>query len=863
MKHSTVWIKQAVLLLLPLWAGVAVSAHAGEPDDPAPCLLVDSGYTPATGGWGATHFSSLQNALSALREDGTIFVAAGTYAVPSLRVGLGVKIAGSGSGATVFQPSESVTSNGWWNVLETGSLSLRGCTLQVASNQCAEAAVAIRSCGTLDVQECAILLPADCRAIESARTATASHNYWGLATPEFCGLFDTGRVIHEPWYVDSKLTELVFADGVANVDGALAVSSGKTLSVDTVNLAPGASLNVDGGALSVAELNMDASSSIAVSDGEVLFQTSEGETSVAGTFTLYDSMGSMFIENDTTFSGDTLALVSHIAVSDGVAVRVAGSLVLDGCVVDCADEGGSYLFEVLDGAAFQMARTEMADCASLGISNAVATVQSCTFMDSSIQISTAASGVRFFHNVLLGNSQLHDAGTDTVLTVDGWANVDNISNTWNRIALDWRGENLPVGRTLSQEGLFVQPGDQVELQIDLSSLSMPVSGCEMLLGYNGTYFTNGTFALESPWDFNIFEEWSLEGGDPVFGKIDSGIGLGMSAPREGISADGAVATVSMQAREREGQTMFYFRPQINESWETRLASDTNGYSGVYLAPFTENSRTVTVDGTPPSMHSFSGFQDQDGASVDVFDPSNKTFQGSVLITMQASDELAGLIDPELSVVERNGAQASYSPTLLTAMESGGGMLWLWNLPITPSMESGIYDVVGIVADRSGNAVTNAATLEISTTEVLVNVDRQVAPVNPFDEWVRITPLDAALDELPSDDYLLAFDNSGHASVRLEGLPHETAYLRVKGATTLSRVQPVAFNVNMQATVEFSGAAALLCGDLTGDNAININDYGVVRYYWLTAESSADINKDGAVNITDYGIIRFNWLELGE
>ncbi|VGO22242.1 hypothetical protein SCARR_04324 [Pontiella sulfatireligans] len=852
--------------MLPLiWAGWTVSAEASLPEcdcaAPAGCYYVDGSYTPSSEGWGVSRFSSVEDAVLAMVDGGTIHVASGIFTIPPMEVEQDIEVVGAGASFTVFQPLEPVTSNGWWRV-QGGGLTLRDCMLSVASNQCEAAAVAIKSVGMFGMHQCALSLPAGCRAISTEQSVEADHNHWGGPLPEFGLLIDTNQVFFEPWFEDSALTKLAFSDGIADLRSSFAVSGGETLGVNTLILDEGITLDVQGGSLRMAELAMAASASIVVTGGEVVFQTSEGETTVAGSFTLYDSMGSMFIENDTEFSGDTLALVSHIVVSDGVTLRVSGSLILDGCAVDCATEGGSFDFVVADGADFKMSRTQMSGCGNLAVSNAVMEIQSCVFLDTPVDITAQAIGVRFFHNVMMDGAVLVDSGAGTVTEVDEWGNVADISTVKNMFSLDMSDENLPAGRTLDGEGLFIQPGDNFDLLLNLSGLNVPVSGCEALLGYNGSFFTNGILELVAPWEFNIAESWSFEAGDPLFGEIDSGVGLGMSAPREGTVADGAVAHVTMQAQAKEGDTVFYFRPQINELWDTRLASDTNGISGTYLVPFTMNSEAVTVDGTPPSVHGFDGFQDQYGVSMDVFDPLIQTLQGSVLITLEASDALSGLVDPNLVIQQRTDPEIQLSPTLLATSNWVVGTLWIWALPVTPTVPSGIYDVFAVVADRSGNTVTNAATLDIRTAEIEVNIDLQVTTGNSFEEPVSLTFLDVNFQELLVDERSLVFTD-GQAAALLQDIPLETAFLRAKGATSLSRVQPVSFDANMQGLVDFSGEAALLCGDLNGDNAINISDYGIVSYYWLSSEPFADVNHDGAVNITDYGIIQFNWLQQGE
>ena len=672
----------------------------------------------------------------------------------------------------------------------------------------------------------------------------------------------TGAVTVEPWFTDSALTTLTFTGGAASLSENFVVEDGITLDVDEVTLSAGASLQVYNGTLRLAELNMDPASEVVVVDGSIILETSAGETEVAGTFTLYDAMGSMYIENDTEFSGDTLALVSHIGISDGVTVQVSGSLVLDGCTVNCVDQGGSYFWDVLPGADFKMARTEMEGCFSFLIKNDGTDIQSCTFDGTLIQVLAIASDTKIFHNVFLNSAQVFDAGLDTITNTDGWGNVGALSNAWNQLALEWTTNGLPNGRTLDAEGLFVQPGDSIDARVDLSSLSMPVSGCELLLGYNAGYLTNGILALEMPWEFDIYEDWSLQSGDPLFGQLDAGIGLGLTAPQEGLSSNGSVATVSFETTGKEGETLFYFRPQLDEPWHTRLASDTNGMSGTFLEPFSLNSQLLVVDGTKPEILSFSAFQDQGVAPVDVFAATNVTLEGTVLISLEASDQLSGLIDEPILMLTHQISAAELTPVLIASSNTASSTIYSWAVIMDGATETGVYDVSSIAQDRSGNMAVSAATLELVAPSATVELELQVPLSGSLNRQVTYSALSASMDELIQWQQNEEFIN-GSVVTELTSLPPDTAFIRVKAEKTLSRVQPVVFNASMHSLVNFTGTSNLLGGDLNEDNKVNVLDYFMVSSFWNTATDTADVDGDGQVNTIDYSVISFNWLLLGE
>jgi len=59
-------------------------------------VWVDDDFTPATPGWGTTHFDNIQDGIDAVASLGTVHVAGGTYA-ESIILKVGVQVLGAGS----------------------------------------------------------------------------------------------------------------------------------------------------------------------------------------------------------------------------------------------------------------------------------------------------------------------------------------------------------------------------------------------------------------------------------------------------------------------------------------------------------------------------------------------------------------------------------------------------------------------------------------------------------------------------------------------------------------------------------------------------------------------------------------------
>jgi hypothetical protein len=80
---------------------------------------------------------------------------------------------------------------------------------------------------------------------------------------------------------------------------------------------------------------------------------------------------------------------------------------------------------------------------------------------------------------------------------------------------------------------------------------------------------------------------------------------------------------------------------------------------------------------------------------------------------------------------------------------------------------------------------------------------------------------------------------------------------------------VSLDPDCQGVVNFTGAAQLRGGDITGDNVVNLADYSSLVSHWLDVVSStpaaavADMNGDGVINILDYVILGTNWFTTGD
>ncbi len=725
---------------------------------------------------------------------------------------------------------------------------------------------------------------ADCRlagntvhAIENTvagLVVSATPDWWGAAdgpSGEGPGSGDavSVNVTYDPWWADEAMTTLVYEDdGTIDEDGE--VAGDETVTVPgTLTVAAGTTLVVRG-RLEAGRLDLEAGASIEVIDGELVLGTGDGGThTIAGTFTVYNSFGSVAIAGDTEFSGSTLFLISDIHVADGVTLTVSGSLVLDGCVVDCADAGGRFALEVASGGALTMERTHLAD-ADLTLSGSGALVRNNRLADVAVTVAGGAADNAVYHNVFEGTTALTDSGSATVTSLDQWGNVASLAATVNDLGLDLAAP-ADAGRTLEGGNVYVQPGDVVVIDLAVEALGEKIQGVEAMLGFNTEYFNAGgasSLGAVAPWEYELHNVWTSAG---LYGKVDTAIGLGIAYPDpEGTRDDGPVAQVALETLAREGVTMFYFRPRLSgdsPSVDTRLTAAPAG-SPHYLAPFTLNSGMITIDGTDPSADTFTASQVQEAGTADVFTSGVITVQGTVVFTVDAYDGLAGLTTagPEVELVLQSNPAVTLTPTQLgSAPVTVGAETWTrytYGLEIHASTANGVYDATVTVADRSGNTTVLSDTLEVNKNQVAVSVELEGAVAGPFTRDVVLKATDAGGTVLQTWTRTLTF-TGGTATDTLVDVDGAVVALSAKTAWTLRVKVASVPDGDGQATADFTGADLLPGGDVNGDNAVNMLDFARLRYFWYTAASETDIDGSGATTASDFAILQSNWYTAGD
>ncbi len=645
------------------------------------------------------------------------------------------------------------------------------------------------------------------------------------------------------------------------------VTSSGSLQVGELEVAPGATLIVEGGEL-------------VIGDG----------SKISGNFTIFNSFGSWDINGDTTFEiGQSLALITdiHVAAGKTLTVNGGGELLLDGCVIDSQTPGSPYFIEVEDNGLLTLVRSVVSD-ARINIdtlsSSVPANFRSRVF-DNSFTASDieASADSKVYHN-------LFDAGTNGAANtdlsaafsaVDGWSNVTSAAALQNKCSLEFAAPVNPT-RTLDAGNLFVQSTDPVVLDMKVASLGAnTVIAAEALLGYNSNLLTlvspTPAVSPESGWSV-IVDDDSIDG---ALGLVDSAVGLNLVGPgNDGISADTTIAKVNFTA-DAPGITVGFFRAQTNGEFnpdgsflkDTRLTKSALGVPS-FLSSFTANSGELVIDDQDPTIATpaVSGTQVQPSVltPVDVLAPASRVLRNGtpVILTFTATDAgLAGLdaldASDDLVLTADNGVTVLNSSNYtVSASESLGVVTYTVTLTVPVTATTGTYAVEATVLDRSGNQSAEALLGSfVIANEAIATV--QLQSFGATTRNVTFVATNGGGSVLATWTKTITNFSGGIGSVALENVPAGTAAISAKTAWTLRSKVPASFSPEGVGAVSLTGGDLLKAGDLTGDNVVNTLDYSVLRFNWLTINATADVTGDGIVNTGDYNPLQANFYTVGD
>jgi hypothetical protein len=721
-----------------------------------------------------------------------------------------------------------------------------------------------------------------------------AYNYWGAAdgpggqaAGSGGGLTGAGSFVHEPFYTDFAMTSLDYGSSV--LTGETIVGAGESITGAELNLSSGAVLRIgEGGRLAVDLLVMPAGTSVIVRRGEAfvgkiemaagaVLDVVDGDLSldptgdgsyhtIAGSFTFFNCLGSLWINGNTSFAGATLGLASDIHVLPGSTMLVTGSLTLDGCRLESS---GTFSLLVNSGATLKMSRCGVKG-AAVSLVGSDVTLRNNIFNASSVTCFSTVNGAAIYHNVFNGGLGLLNIlpGAAVTTSVEGWGNVASGSAVVNELRLNFRPPGDPT-RTLDADGnLYVQPGDALDVGLDVGKLNTRTQAVEALLGFSTDYLSFDALLPSNDWSNGLYE--SADETETV-GLFDTAVGLGFAMPDpNGTTTAGPVADIRMLAQTMEGRTRVFFRTKNagdNPFIDTRLTVSSGGVPSYKEYPFTSNTPTLTVDGTEPVFTpGATATQVQQAVPVDVLAVGVLTRIGTVTFTFDVRDDLAGIDHSDVSA-ELSGSAGTIAGTVAGSsqviVDDLAYTRWSFTFAITATTPDGIYDVNAIVMDRSGNTgILAAGAIEVAKNRIVVTVEPQGLVSSSLTRDVEFNATDAGGAVLATWTVAVGF-TGGSGTVVLDRVPDGTARLSARTAWNLRVREPVTLDSQGMGSASFTGTRKLPGGDFTGDNIINLADYNLMRVIFPGVATAPDITGDGFVNLADYNILRSNWLTAGE
>jgi autotransporter-associated beta strand protein len=277
---------------------------------------------------------------------------------------------------------------------------------------------------------------------------------------------------------------------------------------------------------------------------------------------------------------------------------------------------------------------------------------------------------------------------------------------------------------------------------------------------------------------------------------------------------------------------------------------------------------LTVDGTikvthetvKPVIGTITATEVQSG-TVNVKDCVNSTLQGTVNISVQASDNCALAGSPTVTLTNgattQSAAFVNESPT--------GTFNYTW--AVTSGTAAGTWTAKVIATDTSGNAATNSFTLCVAQQN---QVTGQVEPQGFVGTNRAVTFVVTSSSNTPllTNTLTLTFAGSPRVASYSLSVPLNAANLSAKTAWTLRKRLPLTFSSG-QAVANFTGTNRLLGGDINGNNNVNSIDNNVFKSFngktvaTTPAAAQADITGNGSVNSLDFNVLKANLGKVGE
>ena len=273
-----------------------------------------------------------------------------------------------------------------------------------------------------------------------------------------------------------------------------------------------------------------------------------------------------------------------------------------------------------------------------------------------------------------------------------------------------------------------------------------------------------------------------------------------------------------------------------------------------------NSNFVTyntaIDNVAPTIGTITALQN----ASDVKNCANTVLQGTVNISVTASDNCSLIANPALTLVNgANNATASF------VNESPSGTFnYSWN--VTSSTANGTWTVTAAASDTV-QTTTSSFTICVNKAEITGQVQLD-SFVGASRDVVFVATTNWVVSGVTNSTVLQTWTNtlsftSGVANFSLDGLAAGVNGLSAKTSWNLRRKLAVSFDSDSQAVVAFTGVSQLAGADLNGDNVVNLGDYLILGHNFFSTYAPADIDGNGQVDLDDYMILYNNYFTGGD
>ena len=853
-------------------------------------IYVDDDFNSSTPGWGLTHFAAIQDGVDAVVEGGTVNVAAGTYdGTLDIDGKTDLHIVGAGKNTTIIKSSTTIG----WNVAGYGTsrqtvvrvvnstnISLENVTIDgdlIAGNNIM---------GILGWDSSFTL---DNSVVENMSLPDASGYYYEIGSyfraPGYSDVSranvtiknstftDVGRVAlvtHD--YVNGTIQNNVFCKTIDDFGYGIemgsqssgVISDNKFYGFDTAALSDGsesAGIYIENsftGTLFGGPFT--SSKAVTVRNNEVYdcqygiwigngYDGYAGDIDIVVTLednSFHDNVeGGAIIQDEDMEDGSSVSVIGggntwkdNNEVGLFIFTQGDGDITVDlsGEIITGHDYGayiGDYGSTSTSNYSVAINDSSISGNTSYGIENAVSTL----LIDADDNWWGDASGP--YHPTLnpTGNgNQVSDyVDFDPYLLSDPTINILKLDAGDDPVYLNPDGAVGPNHLTIDMDAL---------------KLAQHVTGCQAILNFSSAYFLAGTGDVDVQpgggiWDELIWSQWD------VSGDLDVAVGVDLDAV-VGTKEDGTIAkfTLDVDPSASDGTTNMVFRPDMNDVESTIFA---DMYANAVYPGDKIDSQDIIIDGTNPNITDISAKQ----FSTELT-PSGTALQGTIEITVTASDDLAGLDGIPQVTVEPNAGPLS----VLSGTDNGNGT-YSYTFTVEALTNNGLATIEVTAADNSGNTATDSTTFYIDKNQVVVTVELQLLNAD-ITRDVTFICTDSSNTVLKTETVAVDFLNStNQGTATLTEAPADTAHISAKTAWNLRERLDVSLDSDGQASASFSSTDKLRGGDINGSNSINILDYSILRANYNSYNSQADINGDGQVQLLDYMIMRSNWFQLGD